>query len=135
MSCIYLSEIEAEILELETKLENLKVERLRLSNSTHEPESDSDSKTDYGGPYPWLNQPMLISDALCTFLAVSAGTRMSRKEVRNGVVGYIKKHNLVHNGIVNADIPLNNLIGIDKVNLCSIMCYFEKKHIIKPVSD
>jgi len=60
-------------------------------------------------------KPAKITDALCTFLAVPAGTEMSRTDVTRKINQYIKEHNLnkpENKRIILPDDKLRAILGV-----------------------
>jgi hypothetical protein len=83
-----------------------------------------------------FTQPTQISDALCSFLGVAAGTLLSRSEVTARVCRYAKENKLMAKQVINADDKLRSLLSLnkeDELKILNLQRYL-KPHYIKPAA-
>jgi len=100
--------------------ESAKKQRKRKTNS------------DVKRPPSGFAKPTLISDSLCQFLGVEAGTHMARTEVTKHLTKYIKAHELqdeANKRIINCD---SALAGLLKVQPSDEVTYFNLQRYMKP---
>ena len=77
-------------------------------------------------------KPTLISDSLCQFLGVEAGTMMARTEVTKHLTKYIKAHELQdekNKRIINCDSALAGLLNVQPSDEVT---YFNLQRYMKP---
>ena len=71
-----------------------------------------------------FNKPHAISDALCAFLGLPAGSKVSRSEVTRGIIAYTKTHGLMTGQKIAQDDALRDLLGpAPDLNILSLQRY------------
>lgn len=76
-------------------------------------------------------KPTKLSDELCSFLGVPAGSQLARTEVTRVLNEYIKKHNLQDSNDKRTIVPDEKLSSILKLEGDSKLTYFNLQTFIK----
>jgi len=84
-----------------------------------------------------FNTPIPVSDELASFLGKPKGTTISRADVTKAVSAYVKSHGLNNKHAINADAPLQKLLGVsssDQLTIFNLQKYLNR-HYIKPATN
>jgi chromatin remodeling complex protein RSC6 len=80
--------------------------------------------------------PVKISEELCSFLALSKGTEVSRSAVTKAVMAYARSHNLMEKQTIKADAPLRKLLSLKdsdpQLTILNLQTYLSR-HYVKAV--
>ena len=77
-----------------------------------------------------FNTPCAISDALCAFLGLPAGSKISRSEITRGIIAYVKVHGLITGQNIAQDDALRDLLGLaPDLNILSLQRYLRPHYI------
>ncbi len=80
-----------------------------------------------------FNKPHAISDALCAFLSLPTGSKISRSEVTRKICAYVKAHGLIKGQNITQDDALRDLLGpAPDLNILSLQRYL-KAHYLERV--
>jgi predicted component of type VI protein secretion system len=83
-----------------------------------------------------FTQPVKISEELCSFLALSKGTEVSRSAVTKAVMAYARSHSLMDKQTIKADAPLRKLLSLKdsdpQLTILNLQTYLSR-HYVKAV--
>jgi chromatin remodeling complex protein RSC6 len=81
-----------------------------------------------------FNSPHPISDALCEFLNVPAGSSLPRTTITRGLMTYMRSQNLMKGQRIHPDARLTELLGLtpdDAANLCILNLFkYIRPHLL-----
>ena len=76
--------------------------------------------------------PVRVSDELCSFLALSKGSEVSRSAVTKAVMAYARAHNLMDKQAIKADAPLRKLLTLnegDALTILNLQTYLSRHYV------
>lgn len=73
--------------------------------------------------------PTPLSNDLCSFLALSSGSKESRSNVTKAITTYVKLHNLKNKHTINPDAKLKSLLGVKDGE---VLTYFNLQRYLNP---